>query len=140
MNYATINIHTPFAIESTCIYTFSLRLQDHLPVVISMSSKTMECKYCLWMCPTPVVKILSILIGISPFQQMLLLLPPGCTTFWQTQVCVYVHVSSYNTKKLHVVDNMCTCVHMHAWSASEYGYMDIYSLQAGQCFTSEFFL
>ena len=65
-----------------------LRLQDQVPLVSFVSLTMVTMKYFLWMCPPPLM--LSILLILSLLQQALPSSRTGCTTFWQTQVCVRV--------------------------------------------------
>ena len=55
-----------------------------------MSLTMVAIKYCLWMCPPPLM--LSTLEIRSLLQQALPSSLAGCTTFWQTQVCVCVWI------------------------------------------------
>ena len=73
-----------------------LRLQDQVPLVSLVSLTMVAMKYCLSMCLT--LLLLSTLEIISLLQRALPSSLTGCTTFWQTQVCVHVYA----------------CVRMHA--------------------------
>ena len=69
--------------------TYLLRLQCQVQVRNLLMSLTMVAmKYCLWMCPPPMM--LSTPEIHSLLQQALPSSLTGRTTFWQTQVCVYV--------------------------------------------------
>ena len=79
------------------VYTYHipalLRLQDQVPLVSFVSLTMVAMKYCLWMRPPPLK--LSTLEIHSLLQRALPSSLTGCTTFWQTQVCVCVCMCLY---------------------------------------------
>ncbi len=83
--------------------TYLLRLQCQVQVrSLLMSLMMVTMKYCLWMSPPllmlPTLKIHSLLQRALPSSLT------GCTTFWQTQVCVCVDLCM----------SVCMCTSNHA--------------------------
>ena len=84
-----------------------LRLQDQVPLVSLVSLTMVAMKYCLSMCLT--LLLLSTLEIISLLQRALPSSLTGCTTFWQTQVCVCVCMYEVGMRAY-----ACVCVRVHA--------------------------